>query len=173
MWHEKKVRTILFDDNHLGICEEGTRVGAGSARFSESFVVPHLGELVSTLLGLIGLQASSANQADLDVGKERPAERVGEVEHLAVVCARTRGVRPWAQSPKIESGAHLWNLGPRTVSSVEKRGDAEEHGLAHRKKRDYNLADQPGITVCRLFQDDQVAGDTFERLYTGEALAEG
>ena len=46
MWHEKKVRTILFDDNHLGICEEGKRVGAGRARFSESFVVPHLGELV-------------------------------------------------------------------------------------------------------------------------------
>ena len=51
------------------------------------------------------------------------------------------------------------------VSSVEKRGDAEEHGLAHRKKRDYDLADQPGITVSRLLQDDQVAGDTFERLY--------
>ena len=38
--------SILFDDSHLGICEEGTRVGAGRARFSESFVVPHLGELV-------------------------------------------------------------------------------------------------------------------------------
>ena len=74
------MRTILFDESHLGICEEGTRVGAGSARFPESFAVPHLGELVSALLWLIGLQASSANQADLDVGKERSAERVGEVE---------------------------------------------------------------------------------------------
>ena len=73
----------------------------------------------------------TADQADLDVGKERPTQRVGEVEHLAVVCARTRGVRPWAQSPKIESGAHLWNLGPRTVSAIEQRRDAEEDGLGH------------------------------------------
>jgi len=32
----------------------------------------------------------TTNQADLDVGKERAAERVGEVEHLAVICARTQ-----------------------------------------------------------------------------------
>ena len=34
----------------------------------------------------------TTDQADLYVGKERPAERVREVEHLTVVCARTRGV---------------------------------------------------------------------------------
>ena len=49
--------SILFDDSHLGICEEGTGVGAGRTRFSESFVVPHLGELVGALFGLVGLQA--------------------------------------------------------------------------------------------------------------------
>ena len=57
--------SILFDDSHLGICEEGTRVGAGSARFSESFVVPHLGELVSALLWLIGLEARSCERERL------------------------------------------------------------------------------------------------------------
>ena len=59
------MRTILFDDNHLGICEEGKRVGAGRARFSESFVVPHLGELVRALLWLIGLEARSCEREKL------------------------------------------------------------------------------------------------------------
>ena len=89
------------------------------------------------LFGFVCLQASSANQADLDVGKERPAQRVGEVEHLAVVCARTRGGENVSPIPEDCGGSHLQRLGSRTISTVKKCTDAQEDGLTHRKKR-YN-----------------------------------
>tara|TARA_B100002051_G_C16138508_1_gene347826 strand:- start:110 stop:307 length:198 start_codon:yes stop_codon:yes gene_type:complete len=64
----------LFDDSHLGICEEGARVGAGSARFPESFVVPHLGELVGALLGLVGLQARRCERERLLSAEKQMAQ---------------------------------------------------------------------------------------------------
>ena len=80
----------------------------------------------------------TTDQADLDVGKERAAQRVGEVEHLGIV-----------------------------VATVEECADAEQDGLTHRKKRHDDLRNEARITVSRLLQDDQVAGDTFQALDKG------
>jgi len=50
------------------------------------------------------------------------------------------------------------------VAALEQRGDAQEHGVGHAEQGHDDLADQAGVAVRGLLEDDNVAGDALETL---------